>query len=152
MISVQYVFNVKCKWWPLIQPMHWTCKKVLFWHILGRATLTLKEGLKSINMNNCRRGKKCWFSLVTRPRRKVRGRVLNPARFVFIFIFSWCRKTALLRCWLLASRQSWDTDWVACADSDHVLLRVCSFQLEKHEIMVLACQVGPFHLRLTQIN
>ena len=150
MISVQYVFNVKCKWQPLIQPMCWTCKKSTFLRILGRPTLSLKEGLKSI-MNNCRRGK-CWFSFVTRPRRKVRGRVLNPARFVFIFIFSWCRKSALLRCWLVASRQSRDTDWVARADSDHVLLRVHSFQLAKHEIMVLACQVGSFHLTLTQIN
>ena len=26
------------------------------------------------------------------------------------------------------------------------------FSVKKHEIMVLACQVGPFHLTLTQIN
>ena len=39
--------------------------------------------------------------------------------------------------------------------SDHTLLQVRSFQLEsmlKHEIMVMACQVGPLHLTLTQIN
>ena len=51
------------------------------------------------------------------------------------------RKSAILRCWLV------------CA---HCILITCScirsFQLEKHEIVVLTCQVGPFHLTLTQIN
>ena len=39
--------------------------------------------------------------------------------------------------------------------SDHVLLRIRSFQLElmeKHKVMVLAYQVGLFHLTLTQLN
>ena len=38
--------------------------------------------------------------------------------------------------------------------SNHVLL-LCLFSVwinGKHEIMVLACLVGPFHLTLTQIN
>ena len=44
-----------------------------------------------------------WFPdfVITRPRPKARGRVLNPARFVFIIfiiiIFSRRRKSALLR-------------------------------------------------------
>ena len=52
-----------------------------------------------------------WFPdfVITRPRPKARGRVLNPARFVFIIfiiiIFSRRRKSALLRRWLVASRQ-----------------------------------------------
>ena len=62
---------------------------------------------------------------------------------------------AIVRRWLVGSQQSWDADWFARAVSDQVLLRVRSFQLQlmaKHEVMVLACQVGPFHLTLIQIN
>ena len=35
--------------------------------------------------------------------------------------------------------------------SNHMLLRT-SFFMVKHEIVVLACQVGPFNVMLTQIN
>ena len=38
------------------------------------------------------------------------GRVLKWARLLLGF-FSRCRKSALLRRWLVASRQSWDADW-----------------------------------------
>ena len=72
--------------------------------------------------------------------------------FSFSFSFSRCRKSALLRRWLVGSRQSWDADWLARAVFRSRALTRRSFQLEKHEIMVLACQVGPFNLRLTQIN
>ena len=65
-----------------------------------------------------------------------------------------------LRRWLVASRQSCDADWFGCIPitclgrTNYVSCEVL-FQWElmaKYEIMVLACQVGPFHLTLTQIN
>ena len=50
--------------------------------------------------------------LFTRPRPKAGNRVLNPpGLFVFFFLFTRRRKSALLRRWLVASRQSWDVDW-----------------------------------------
>ena len=47
-----------------------------------------------------------------------RGPSLKLSRFVYIiivFFLSRCRKLALLRHWLVASRQSWYTDWCARA-------------------------------------
>ena len=51
------------------------------------------------------------------------------------------RKSAILRRWLVRAR------CIPITCSCYVL-----FSVKKHEIMVLACQVGPFHLTLTQIN
>ena len=55
----------------------------------------------------------------------------------------------------VTNRHSWDADWFARA-----VFRSCALALAKsllsgmvkYEIMVLACQVGQFHLTLTQIN
>ena len=91
------------------------------------------------------------FFIITRPRPKAGGRVLNPARFC-ICIFSRCRKSALLRRWLVASRQSWEADWFARAVFWSRALAIRSLQLEKHESIVSAFQVGLFHLTLTQIK
>ena len=70
----------------------------------------------------------------------------------------------------VANRHYWDADWSQVGNlealigsrklySDHALLLSRSlFSVElliancTREIMVLACQVGPFHLTLTQIN
>ena len=74
----------------------------------------------------------------------------------------------------VANQHSLDTDWSQIGNletligsralyTDHVL-RTCEVRLlrrtflwqselmAKYEIMVLACQVGPYHLTLTQIN
>ena len=89
----------------------------------------------------------------TWPRPKARGRVLNLSWFFFFtFLLKSVlqigtlealigRKSAILRCWLVCAR----CILITCSC-------VRSFQLEKHEIVVLTCQVGPFHLTLTQIN
>ena len=77
--------------------------------------------------------------LVTRLQILLLGPALrrNSARFFFFSFFSRCRKSALLRRWLVRARGMpiWEVSFSA-----------------KYEIMVLACQVGPFHLTLTQIN
>ena len=57
-----------------------------------------------------------------------------------------CRKSALLRRWLVRA---------LFADHVRATCEVCLFQCElmvKYEIMVVACQIGPFHLKLTQIK
>ena len=69
--------------------------------------------------------------------------------YATLIIFSLRRKSALLRRWLVASRQSRGADWFAPA---LFRSRALVHSMKKHEIMVLACQVGPFHLTLTQIN
>ena len=64
---------------------------------------------------------------------------------------------------VVANRHSWDADWSQFDNledligsralySDYVLLLRPFLSVKKHEIMVLACQVGPSHLTLTQIN
>ena len=91
------------------------------------------------------------------------GRVLKWAPFVFIFIiFSRCHKSALLRRWLVASRQSWTLigresaplrRWLVRAQYAKYVSESLLWQIDGEiRIMVLACQVGPFHLKLTQIN
>ena len=71
--------------------------------------------------------------------------------FYFI-IFSRCRKSALLRRWLVTSRQSWEADWFARAVFRSRALGRAKYVAKYKTVMVLACQVGPFHLTLTQIN
>ena len=83
-------------------------------------------------------------SSITRPRPRPKAFRLGFGR-VFSFGF--------------ANRRFWDADWSQVGDletmigsrarySDHVFVRLFSWEA----IMVLACQVGPFHLTLTQIN
>ena len=79
--------------------------------------------------------------LITRPRPKARSRLVSL--FVLVGVAN--------RHWLVASGQSRDADWFARAVFRSRNLAT-SFSVKKHEIMVLACQVGPFHLTLTQIN
>ena len=87
------------------------------------------------------------FMLITRPRPKARGRVLNLARFVCLFV-----------CLFFPSVSQIGTlETLICARAVFRLRALAStlFSVginEKHEIMVLACQVGPLHLKLTQIN
>ena len=51
--------------------------------------------------------------------------------------------------WLVANRHSLDADWsVRCTRSTFLKVSHGEFMV-KYEIMVLACQVGPFHLKLT---
>ena len=54
--------------------------------------------------------------------------------------------------WLVVNRHSWDADWfVRCMRGTS--LKVSRGELMvKYEIVVLACQVSPFHLKLTRIN
>ena len=59
--------------------------------------------------------------------------------FYFFIFFSRCHK-------------SWDANWFARAVFRSRTLAIRSFQLEKHEVIVLACQVGSFYLTFTQIN
>ena len=91
------------------------------------------------------------------------GRVLKWAPFVFIFIiFSRCHKSALLRRWLVTSRKSWTLigresallrRWLIRAQYANYVSVSLSWRIDGEiRIMVLACQVGPFHLKLTQIN
>ena len=54
----------------------------------------------------------------TRPSHKEGGsfNMLTVCLFDCFFFLSRCPKSALLRRWLVTSRQSWDADWFACAD------------------------------------
>ena len=57
----------------------------------------------------------------------------------------------------VANRKSWDADWFARAVFRSRALALAKSLFsgingELYEIMVLACQVSPFHLTLTQIN
>ena len=98
--------------------------------------------------------KKIYKALITRPRLKAGGRVLNPARFVCLFGFFFFG---------VANRYSLDADWSQIGNLETLIGSraravfrsrplATSFSVKKHEIMVLACQVGTFHLTLTQIN
>ena len=56
---------------------------------------------------------------------------------------------------MVPSRPSRDADWFERAVFRSRALASTFFSvgiMEKHEIMFLACQVGPFHLMLTQTN
>ena len=83
-------------------------------------------------------------NLFTRPSR---GPSLKFSFCLFVCLFlSRCRKSALLRRWLVCA---------LFADHVRTTCEVCLFQCElmvKYEIMVVACQIGPFHLKLTQIK
>ena len=92
---------------------------------------------------------------ITRPRPKAGSRVLNPARFVFVFVF-FCG---------VANRHSWDADWSQIGNhetligsralySDHVLLLPLFLVGINGETrnFGFACQAGPLDLTLTQIN
>ena len=72
---------------------------------------------------------------------------------IISFSFSRCRKSALLTRWLVANRQMIGSRAVYRSRAKYVSesLFECKF-MAKYEIMVLACQVGPFHLKFTQIN
>ena len=73
---------------------------------------------------------------------------------LFVFVFR-CSKSALLRCWLVESRLSW-ADWFARAVFQSRALALAKSLFSgingSTTVMALACQVGPFHLMLTQIN
>ena len=64
-----------------------------------------------------------------------------------------CRKSALLRRWLVSILQFWDADWFTRAEFRSRALALSKslfigINYKLYEIMVWACQVGPFHLNV----
>ena len=87
-----------------------------FWLDFTSVFLSLVERLSFFSKSKWTRRRLHWPNLVTKrawwPPNFYSAQPQGGGRIrLFLFRFSRCRKSALLRRWLVANRHSWDTDW-----------------------------------------